>query len=358
MYRYYFSAEVRDFNIRDSLQDIFNTIPPRFYKYSTLIVLFHFLFFFFLREKKTKKNFKDNMDQNEAVIGFFHYIPSTSLAIMSLINFDFVAVYLATRIYMSKSPNFLYILPVIAFMESTGFVYRAACIGAPSISKYIIMTIFLILPSTVLTLANYMALGKIIKLSNVQSDQFFLNPAFVTWFFFIIDIMFFWVERVIDQSDAVTIINIIGLSMHSVLFTCFIFLALYIRQNPDYMLVVKNQPYAKERAITVIVVTSILLFIRSVYTACLYTTGLGGVIGSTEWAFYVFDIFTVALCFALHSIFFIGDYLPKKTNSGSQYIPVSRFDSLDEDDMIPDQNKHIAVFNNVQSVNYSIGSEI
>ncbi|KAI7890210.1 uncharacterized protein EV154DRAFT_511884 [Mucor mucedo] len=298
------------------------------------------------------------METADPVMTFFHYRPSTSLAVMSLINFDFIAIYLVTRIYMSKGPNFLYMLPVIAFIESSGFVYRAAFLSSPSFSKFIIMTIFLMIPSSVLTLVNYITLGKIIKRSNVQSTQFFLNPAFVTWFFFIVEVLFFWVQRVIDKGNALIVVNIIGLSVHAILFTCFVFIALYIRQSPEYVISVKNQPYAKERAIMLIIVTSTLLFIRSIYTACLYTTGLEGPIGSTEWTFYIFDISIVGLCFALHCIFFIGDYLPKKPAFGSQYIPVSRFDNLDEDDMIPDHNKHIAVFNNVQSVNYSIGSEI
>lgn len=300
------------------------------------------------------------MDVTDAVMGYFHYIPGTSLAIMALVNFDFIAIYLATRIHMSKSATYLYILPVIAFAESCGFVYRMACASDPAISKFIIMSLLLITPGNVLSLVNYMTLGKIIKATNAQTDQFYLKPGFVTWFFFSVDIIFFWARKMTEIEPVMIVINVITMTIQAMLFTCFLFIAIYIRQNPDYVLNTKNQPYAKENLISIVIVTSTLQFIRSIYHTCLNATGLAGPIDSSEWAFYMFDVLILALCFSIYSLFFIGDYLPKQVSSRSQYFPVSRFDNLDEDDvdMIPDTNKHIAVFNNVQSVNYSIGSDM
>lgn len=346
----YFSADVWKFNIRDiNIQDIFKDNCQD--SINTQLVVFLSTFFYIL--------FTPIMDNSDTVMDYFHYIPSATLAIMALVNFDFAAIYLATRIHMSKSPKFLYILPVLAFIESIGFLYRTMCMTSPSISKYVIMSMFLISPGNILTLVNYMALGKIIKLSNVQTDRFYLKPEFVTWFFFIIDIVFFWLQRISGSGTFGTVINIIGLSIHTMLFTCFLFIVFYIRESPDYNFLVKNQPNAKGKSIIVIVTTSVLLFIRSIFCVCLYVTGLDGPIASTEWAFYLFDVLIIAICFALHCVFFIGDYLPKQTSSRSQYIPVNRYDDLDEDDvdMLTDTNKHVAVFNNVQSVNYSIGSD-
>jgi hypothetical protein len=298
-------------------------------------------------------------DNNEA-LQLFNYVPSKKLAIVAMIIFGLFSIYLATRINLSKSAKFLYILPVIAFMEFIGYLYRLVCSDSTTLAKYIIMTLFLILPANVLSLINYIAVGKIIRLSNIQTDRFYLRPNFVNWFFFASEIVSFWLQRACDfksspQSNNIGIaIILIIVSIQSMLFTCFLVITVYIHQNPAYNYHVDGQPNAKGKVFACVYVTFGLLYIRSIYRVTEYVTGYGGPIASTEWAFYVFDALTVGLCFLVYSSLFIGDYLPSKTNTKKQqYSRVSDLDQ-DEADGLAENNKNVAVFNNVQSVNYSI----
>ncbi|KAG2233478.1 hypothetical protein INT48_003184 [Thamnidium elegans] len=226
------------------------------------------------------------------------------------------------------------------------------------------MNLFLIIPPYVLPLVNYMALGKFIRASNIQTNRFFLNPTFVTWFFFVVNIFTFWVQRIYNDGDMNSeavklgvVYILLDLCVYSILSTCFIFVATYVYQNPKYVCQSQNQPDGKGKFFFAIYATSLLQFIRTIYSSCKYATGLDGYIASSEWAFYIFDALPIMLGFTTYCILFLGDYLPKEDHSNHRYDQLSIFDNTDEEDsdMYPNGGKHVAVFNNVQSVNYSIG---
>lgn len=293
---------------------------------------------------------------------YFHYIPSESLAFMSMVTYSLLAVYLTTRMYTTKSASFLYILPVIAALQATGFLYRYFCVESTSIAKYITMSLFLILPPNALPLVNYMSLGKFIRSSNVQTKHFFLNPTFVTWFFFVINVLSFWIQKVYTAGETLAadddlnvVYFLLDVCLNSILFSCFMFITTYVYQNPKYAIKAQNQSDEKGKLFFAIYSTAGLQFIRMVFLGCKYATGLDGPIASAEWAFYIFDTLPLMLSYVIYSILFIGDYLPKEDESKYQYCQLSRFDNMEEEDI--DTTKHVAVFNNVQSVNYSIGSE-
>ncbi|KAI9252728.1 RTA1 like protein-domain-containing protein [Helicostylum pulchrum] len=299
-------------------------------------------------------------------IDYFHYTPSKSLATMSAVTYALLAIYLVGRTYTSNSASFLYILPVVSLLQATGFLYRIFCIDSTTIAKYIVMNLFLIIPPYVLPLVNYMALGKFIRSSNIQTNHFFLNPTFVTWFFFVVNLFTFWVERIYNDGDMNAesaklgvVYILLDLCVYSILSTCFIFITTYVYQNPNYVCQSQNHLDGKGKFFSAIYATALLQFIRTLYLSCKYATGLDGYIASSEWAFYIFDALPIMLSFTIYCILFLGDYLPKEDYSKHRYNQLSRFDNADEEDtdMYPDGGKHVAVFNNVQSVNYSIGLE-
>lgn len=129
------------------------------------------------------KNAAENLN-GLGTMDLFNYIPNKPLAIVGKVLFEIFAIFLAARVYLSKSAKLIYILPITALMECVGYLITIMCHDSTTLGKYIAMTLFLLLSPNALALVNYKAVGEIIRLSNVQTSCFFLLPEFVTWFFF------------------------------------------------------------------------------------------------------------------------------------------------------------------------------
>ncbi|KAI8344877.1 RTA1 like protein-domain-containing protein [Choanephora cucurbitarum] len=249
---------------------------------------------------------------------FFHYIPNLPLAIVSLCIYALFTLYLTFRIFQSKSANYLYILAFTALMETVGYAVRIACHYFTDLGRYIGMTLFLLLAPNALALVNYKTVGEIIRLSGIQSNRFYLKHTFVTWFFFASDVFAFALQGAgggmqtsTDLYQTGRVITLIGLALQLVFFACYGCITIYVHRSPqEYH--VAHQPNAKRRLIFCLYVTIILLYIRSIYRVAEYASGYDGVIATTEWAFYVFDTLVIAASFAVYSVFFIGQYLPKR----------------------------------------------
>jgi hypothetical protein len=259
-----------------------------------------------------------NAGISQAMI-LFHYIPNLGAAIAGLAVYAIFALYLTIRIYISKSPKFLYILAFTALMEVIGFAVRILCHFFTDLGRYIGMTLFLLLAPNALALVNYKAVGEIIRLSNVETNRFYLKPKFVTWFFFSSDIFSFvlqgaggGLQSTGPKLNSIGVaITLVGLALQLFFFACFAVITVYIHRNPAYQYRVEGEPNAKKKLIICLYITITLLYIRSIYRVAEYATGYGGPIARLEWAFYVFDTIVIAISFVVYCVFFIGNYLPK-----------------------------------------------
>ncbi|CAO3656057.1 unnamed protein product [Mucor hiemalis] len=296
---------------------------------------------------------------------FFHYVPSKSLAVLSMLAFFMFSIIFATRIYTTKSATFLYIIPVVAFGEAIASMYRVINIDNANLTRYIIMCLFSILVPLALPLVNYMAVGQVIKHSRLPSTQFFLSPSFVSWFFIGSDIIHFWMQRLGELNTNTgtqgigMVLFIVLTSTQSMVFAAFIFTAIYVHQNQNYTYFIKGIPNAKSRLMLSVYITFTLQYVRYIYRATEYVSGIDAAMNSQEWIFYTFDTTMVISCFLTYSILFIGNYLPQQNNlvdlkQDGEYVRVSDLGDEDLDNMIAEGKKHVAVFNNVQKVNYSI----
>ncbi|GAA5803360.1 hypothetical protein HPULCUR_008839 [Helicostylum pulchrum] len=263
---------------------------------------------------------EDFMNSNgmDKTMLFFHYRPNKPLAYVGLVVYALFTLFLAARVYRSKSPKFLYILAFTALMETIGYAVRIACADFTDMGRYIGMTLFLLLAPNALALVNYKAVGEIIRLSNVQTDKFYLRTKFVTWFFFSSDIFSFvlqgaggGMQSTISLNDVGIAITLVGLSLQLFFFASFTCITIYIHRSPQYNYYVEGRPDAKKNLIWCLYVTIFLLYLRSIYRVAEYATGYGGPIAILEWAFYVFDTLLIAISFLVYSVFFIGNYLPK-----------------------------------------------
>ncbi|KAL9545481.1 hypothetical protein MBANPS3_007123 [Mucor bainieri] len=237
----------------------------------------------------------------------FHYIPALIPAAVALAVYAVVAIYLT-----------------IPLMEVIGFAVRILCHFYTDLGRYIGMTMFLLLAPNALALVNYKAVGEIIRLSNVETNRFYLRPKFVTWFFFSSDIFSFCLQgaggglqSTVDHNQVGIAVTLVGLALQLFFFACFAGITLYVQRNPNYQYYVEGQPNAKNRLILCLYVTIGLIYIRSIYRVAEYATGYGGPIAKLEWAFYVFDTIVIFLSFIVYCVFFIGNYLPKH-NAASQ----------------------------------------
>ncbi|KAI7907993.1 RTA1 like protein-domain-containing protein [Cokeromyces recurvatus] len=248
----------------------------------------------------------------------FHYIPVLAPAAVALALYGLMTIYLTIRIYISKSPRFLYILAFTALMETIGFAIRLKCHFFTDLGKYVGMTLFLLLAPNALALVNYKAVGEIIRLSNVEEKRYYLRPKFVTWFFFGSDIFSFCLQgaggglqSTVGYNEEGRIVTLIGLAVQLIFFGCFAAITVYVHRHSRYNYYVENSTNPKKNLILCLYVTIVLLYIRSIYRVAEYATGYGGPIARLEWAFYVFDTIIIFISFIVYSIFFIGDYLPK-----------------------------------------------
>ncbi|KAI8371039.1 RTA1 like protein-domain-containing protein [Blakeslea trispora] len=258
-----------------------------------------------------------NTGASQALL-FFHYIPSLPLAIVGLCVYAIFTIYLTLRIYRSKSAKFLYILAFTALMETIGYAVRIACHYFTDLGRYVGMTLFLLLAPNALALVNYKTVDEVIRLSKVETNRFYLKHTFVTWFFFGSDIFSFILQGAGGGMQTSTslyqtgrVITLIGLSLQLVFFACYGCITVYVHRSARYQYHVAHQPDAKRRLMFCLYATIVLLYIRSIYRVAEYASGYGGAIASSEWAFYVFDTLVIAISFAVYSVFFIGQYLPK-----------------------------------------------
>ncbi|CAO3620779.1 unnamed protein product [Mucor fragilis] len=120
------------------------------------------------------------------------------------------------------------------------------------LGRYIGMTMFLLLAPNALALVNYKAVGEIIRLSNVETNKFYLRPKFVTWFFFSSDIFSFCLQgaggglqSTVDHNQVGIAVTLVGLAIQLFFFACFAGITFYVQRNPKYQYYVEGQPNAK-----------------------------------------------------------------------------------------------------------------
>lgn len=298
----------------------------------------------------------------ESAEHLFHYIPSKSLAVTSMLIYLVFFILFVTRIYMTKSATFLYIIPAVALGETIASIYRIINIDNASLPRYIMMSLFSIVVPLALPLVNYMAVGQVIKHSGVRTTHFFLHPTVVSWFFIGGDVFHFMIQRLSElNTDSEThsigiAFFLLSTSTQSMMFAAFIFIAVYIHQNPNYTYHIKGISNAKSKLMLSVYITSAFQYVRYIYCATEYVSGINSDMNSHEWIFYAFDTNMVILCLLTYSALFIGNYLPQQQSgfTEGEYIRVSDLDDEDLDNTIAEGKKHVAVFNNVQKVNYSI----
>ncbi|KAJ2019254.1 hypothetical protein GGI03_000087 [Coemansia sp. RSA 2337] len=260
---------------------------------------------------------------------YFSYTPMNIAPEAAAAIFIGFAVALALQTVKSRGPRWLLILSVTAFCEAVGYAFRTVCIYWTTLGTFTTMSLFLLLPPNALALTNYKTLGEVVKSAH-QSPRngfstpraeppksIFLRPRFITWFFFTSDVFSFLLQGagvgISTQEDKRTLAKqtiLTGLAVQLFFFAAFLCIAAYVYF--DQRFTVARGPKdvdsreAKRRLFRVIISTTLLLYLRSVYRVAEFVGGYGSKVYGTEWLFYLFDTVMVMVSFALYMQSFIG----------------------------------------------------
>ncbi|KAJ2651688.1 hypothetical protein IWW40_001588 [Coemansia sp. RSA 1250] len=254
---------------------------------------------------------------------YFSYTPVNIAPEVCAGVFVLISIAMTMQTFKSQGPKWLLVLPATAFCEAIGYAFRVVCIYWTTLGTFTATSLFLLLPPNALALTNYKTLGKVVQLSTVflpdnrKPHVFWLKPRFITWFFFTSDVFSFLLQGIgvgISTQD-----NKRELAKHTVLsglyvqlffFAVFLVIAAYIFIDKRFTVACgpcdHNAQQAKRRLFWVIISTTALLYVRSVYRVAEFVGGYGSKIYGAEWLFYLFDTALVLLSFAIYMQSFIG----------------------------------------------------
>ncbi|KAJ2898691.1 hypothetical protein IWW38_001281 [Coemansia aciculifera] len=283
---------------------------------------------------------------------YFSYTPMNIAPETSAAIFIGFAVALALQAVKSRGPRWLLILSVTAFCEAVGYAFRTVCIYWTTLGTFTAMSLFLLLPPNALALTNYKTLGEVVssahyrRLDSRSSSavaappprSIFLRPRFITWFFFTSDVFSFLLQGagvgISTQEDKRTLAKqtiLTGLAVQLVFFAAFLCIAVYVFR--DHRFTVSRGPKdvdsreAKRRVFRVIISTTLLLYVRSIYRVAEFVGGYGSKVYGTEWMFYLFDTVMVMVSFAIYSQSFIGYHFQMPDDGegkDSAHVPMNR----------------------------------
>ncbi|KAJ2856864.1 hypothetical protein J3B02_001365 [Coemansia erecta] len=258
------------------------------------------------------------MDSQSDPTYFFSYVPMNIVPEVAAGLFALFAIIQSLQTFQTQGPYYLLLLSITALSESVGYGLRILCIYRTTKATFIAMTLFLLLPPNALALTNYKTLGEVVRQWRTPREQtykraFYLKPRFITWFFFLSDVLSFLLQAagvaISTQEEKRELAKnavLLGLAVQLLFFACFLLLCIKVYRSPEYRIDGRRSREkgnnAKRRLFAVIIGTTLLLYVRSVYRVFEFVGGYGSWVYGAEWLFYVCDTLMVLLCFALYDV--------------------------------------------------------
>ena len=292
-------------------------------------------------------SFLVNPSNNDLVDCVFGYLPSKGPAGLFLALFFLAA---QANLYLAVSRrSFVYgWIAQCCLAEMAGYIARLVVLNNFTSNGYIAMTVLLLITPSLLAIANYHLLAKLLTLSEAASSDVKptvtgnfverlrnhfsmrrhltnlaqprmpdgrIRPEFASSLFTVLALITAILQGVgignLSSSDAsqsdITSGNhliIAGLSIALFTYVCFFCIAFYTYFSPHYNFHVDQSP-AMRRLFIGIVSTQAVLGLRTLYRLIQYSLGTSqsNAISSREWCFYVFDATLVFICVAMFAIF-------------------------------------------------------
>lgn len=259
-----------------------------------------------------------DQEKDYILYAMFHYMPSRPLACVGIAVFVILFLYLVHSIRRRPgTPKFMIRVPTLAIFELVAFALRLQVINNPETGTFTAMSIFLLIPSNILSLANYSCLVHIIKLANIQSEKFYYKPDIISKIFTASTLVAAILQAtggglVFNASSrtAALILLFLGLAFQLIILICYGFILNHVHSNPKFDYHVLGQYNPKRKAILVLYITTSALIVRNVYRVAQYGFIAAGQQLSNEWAFYVFDPLMTAICFVVFGL--IPNFFPNE----------------------------------------------
>ncbi|KAJ1723860.1 hypothetical protein LPJ53_001817 [Coemansia erecta] len=259
-------------------------------------------------------------------LDYFAYIPVHGAPETAAVLFAVLAVISTLQILNTNSARWQFILVGTAAAESIGYIFRSVCINHISLGLFICMNLFLLLPPNALALFNYKIIGEVARGSGVEAARFWKRPHFLVWFFFASDVFSFVLQStgasMTAAEDAKTAgkwICIVGLAIQLVFLGLFLLITVAIMRDRRYTVLARDGDAtgvaSRRRVFRLVIATSVLIYVRSIYRLIEFIDGYGGRIYRAEWAFYVFDFAMIFLAVGVYVVWHIGHHFPRKSKA-------------------------------------------
>mmetsp|Transcript_19147 Transcript_19147/g.57825 ORF Transcript_19147/g.57825 Transcript_19147/m.57825 type:complete len:338 (-) Transcript_19147:335-1348(-) len=258
------------------------------------------------------------LSKEQQVIDLFHYIPNRALAILAAALFGGVSILILIVMLVKRRQYFMLVVTFCGLAEATGYVMRTIALDSLETGLYIGTQITLILPPTLLALANYIIAGRVMRISG-STRVGCLRASWVAASFFASDIICiciqgagaaFLVKDDTDRSssDLGKALILVGLIAQLAFFTAFLTLVLYMHFSRKFGLRSRRD---MTPTFGCLYITTALLYIRGIFRCIEFGQGWDGYLASHEVYFYVFDSLPIFLAFvtyaALHSSVWLPD---------------------------------------------------
>ncbi|KAJ2379347.1 hypothetical protein IW150_000227 [Coemansia sp. RSA 2607] len=256
---------------------------------------------------------------------YFSYTPVQVAPEVLAGVFAVISVVLCVQTVRAHGPRWLLLLSATAIGEAIGYGFRTLCIYQTTKISFTLMTLFLLLPPNLLALTIYKTLGAIIQQSPLMqtsdSPLILRRPRLITWTFAMSDAVSFLLQAagvaISTQEEKRELAKntvLVGLILQLVFFAGFLALAVGLMRSWRLGSVKKgpkdlSEGSAKKRLFTVIIVTTVLLYVRSAYRVAEFVGGYGSWVYRTEWMFYVCDTAMILASFLVYMTNFIGHHL-------------------------------------------------
>jgi hypothetical protein len=253
---------------------------------------------------------------HQQVVAYFHYWPSEAIAIVALVLFSTVtAVNLLITVYTKTW--FYGIIVTTGLLEVAGYICRISMIHKPLYGTFVAMQCFLIISPSFLALANYVAVGKLMKALNIKA---FIKSKFVSWLFFGLELGALTLQgagaglSVSNDGPPKTagsgkVLLLIGLALQVLFLIIFVaFMIVVFRRAKQ--LVTQGQARQLNKVYFGLFATSLLLSVRNIFRLVEFSQGWYGHIGTHEVYVYCLDAIPVCICFVLYAVFAYGLHCP------------------------------------------------
>lgn len=256
--------------------------------------------------------------KNDEIYRWFHEYPKQSPAIAAVALYCIASLAIVILTVRTKA-WFMLTVAITGFLEMGGYAARVQMLNKPSFGAYVGSQSVLIICPVLLSIVNYIAVGKILRL--VDTSKGWLQPAWVARLFTTSDVLCLLLQGtgggMQPSKDAGTrklgnTLLLLGLGAQLGFFAIFTSMTIFINISKLYGLRgdLRFQP-----VFICLFCTIVLMFVRNVFRVIEFSQGYLGYLATHEAYFYIFDFAMIFSCFLFYIRFHFGFYLSSQATA-------------------------------------------